>query len=92
MKSLKRWYQESRAEWLDFGWMAYDCDPTFGRDWFIWYVTKQEYYHIKHLLLCLVCYYMGHSMEDAGSFANGETGQDHMECKRCGFTFDHIYY
>ena len=40
----------------------------------------------------LVCKHRGHKLIDSGSFANTETGQDHMTCTRCGFEFNHTYY
>lgn len=38
------------------------------------------------------CDVRGHLFEDIGSYANAEGGADHLQCKRCGFNFDHIYY
>ena len=47
---------------------------------------------ISAWLLARYCDEHGHDMRDAGSYANGDTGKDCLECKRCGFYFEHTHY
>ena len=68
--------------------LCYPCggDKTFGC---CFMRTLQEQ---LARLASIVCKFRGHDMVDAGSFANPNTGQDHRECTRCGYSWSHIYY
>jgi hypothetical protein len=40
----------------------------------------------------VTCRLFDHKLIDAGSYANPDSGAEHLECTRCGWTFYHTYY
>ena len=53
------------------------------------------YHHIEpfvNYLQAYICGKLGHKWVDDGSYANGDSGADHMRCTRCGQEFSHTYY
>jgi hypothetical protein len=38
------------------------------------------------------CKTEGHSYIDTGSYAGPEGAAEQLECRRCGWSFDHIYF
>lgn len=39
-----------------------------------------------------LCKTEGHALVNAGSYASPEGAKDMFECRRCGFSFEHIYF
>lgn len=39
-----------------------------------------------------VCRFFGHNLVDNGSYAGPDSGAEYLICKRCGYTWHHIYY
>lgn len=51
-----------------------------------------EAHIISEWLAALYCDRHGHKLRDAGSYVNGETAVDCLECERCGWYTEHTYY
>ena len=39
-----------------------------------------------------ICRWKGHDWYDSGSYATPDSGADDLTCRRCGYSFHHIYY
>ena len=39
-----------------------------------------------------ICPRYGHKYKDIGSYANGDSAAEYLQCKRCGESWHHIYY
>lgn len=49
-------------------------------------------FSIREFIRTLYCRKYGHKYENTGGYANGDSGGDYFDCKRCGHSFTHIYY
>lgn len=73
-------------EWVENKYVADMCDqPIPNRG-------ATEAGIISALLIARYCDQHGHKLRDAGSYANGETATDCLECERCGWYTEHTYY
>lgn len=76
--------RQQEEDYAAFEWML--KHPRLARIkelWFIiWFWTMEN----------TICRCVGHTIEDAGSYAGPDSGAEHLACTRCCWEFHHIYY
>jgi len=58
----------------------------------IWLLIDGYFSYLYHPVLRLICRCRGHNVVDDGSYANPESGADHLRCDRCSESWSHTYY
>ena len=73
-------------------WYTYERQDdtwTFG---FLHYLLHCWIWSLIQRIQWTICTYKGHKYEVTGGYANGDSGGDYYECRRCGHGGTHIYY
>ena len=75
----------------DISFYKWDCAMNNRK--FTWVGFLIFYYQNPLIwLTAQICKFRGHKYENTGGHANGDTGSDEFTCRRCGHSFNHIYY